>query len=229
MPAPAGTAVASSLPMSDADPDPPPTIVRRPYFLRPPVQELPPPRADVTRAAITTVILIAVFSYGFYVMVDWDFESGTVRRQLDKATDDLASGARVLNDYARRNGKVMPEGPEQTLSEEFAAYYGELQGGSALAVERGRQLRGDVFSPGRSRSAPLRCVVEGNAWALASRGPDMDWDLDVATLRGDLLNETLSEAARTMAYDPSNGAASSGDLWVTSDGGSSFAAHKDKP
>lgn len=215
-------------PTPNASPAPPDGPLRRPRFLRPPVQETPPPRAEVARAAVVAALLIALLSYGAYTMVDWDFEGGTVKRLLDDAAKDLASAARTVDEYARRRGQALAPADGDVLGEELAAFYAELQGGSALALERGRQVRGDVFAPGRGRSVPLRHVAVDGAWALVSRGPDRDWDTPVEQLRADLAAATISATSRHHAYDPTNGAMSSGDLWVTSNAGASFAERKER-
>lgn len=211
-------------PLPDATP---PATLRRPRFLHPPVQEAPPPRGEVMRAAIISALLIALLSYAAYTMVDWDFEGGTVKRQLDDATRDLASAARSVDEYARRRGRALEPAEGDALAEELAIFYAELQGGSALALERGRQVRGDVFAPGRGRTAPLRHVAIDGDWALASRGPDRDWDIEPEALRSDLATGAIAATSCLHAYDPTNGALSSGDLWVTSNAGASFAERKE--
>ncbi|MEQ8818727.1 MAG: hypothetical protein RLY93_00655 [Sumerlaeia bacterium] len=183
-----------------------------------PQQGAPPSSPDPTRqaaerqAAIFVILAIVAGAIFFFVVMDFDVEAHRTGRKLARVEEDLMVAQNTLMAMALREGS-MPE-PEVGAAPPLAlsGFYAQARGGQPYWQEKGRLARLDVFSPGKPYRDPFFYGLWNGRWILASQGPDGDRDVTTETLTR--LAEEGEELPLGLRYNPTNGALSSGDIWV---------------
>ena len=170
------------------------------------------PRAELARLGLLVALGVAAAAFALYFLADVDIGRRKVDQKVERQLRDLLLAQASLQALAARDGA--PPAPEDgALPVDFAARHAALHGGAPFHQEVGRLARLDLFAPSGPHREPLFYAVAGQSWVLASRGPDGAFGIP------DGISERLGTASaeawlKARTYDPTNGAASEGDLWV---------------
>lgn len=149
---------------------------------------------------------VGLVAFLLFFVVDIDLGSRKVRQQVDRAMRDmLLAEAAIARMGLSQEG--LPQAVDGVLPPEFSQRYADLHGGAPFYQELGRLARLDMFHPDGPHRGPMRFHRDGGHWILLSRGPNLAYD----TPEGYFPDR---QSINLTAYDPTNGAASAGDLWV---------------
>ncbi len=161
----------------------------------------------VTGLQVAGVILAAGLI--LHPLLTRDIEAHKVGQRVDRAMKYLLMAEGSLSAWQDKTGAPMASRDGALPTEEFIDWFAKRRGGQPLFREEGRVSRLDMFGPSGPFIDPLLYRDDGASWVLASRGPDGDFDVP-----DDALAANAEERLAVLAYDPTNGIYSSGDLWV---------------
>ncbi|MCB2153359.1 hypothetical protein KQI84_00605 [bacterium] len=164
--------------------------------------------------AILLVVLCALFPDDIGELLGTGSRNATQR-----ARSDMRSIATAIESYWVDHRSYFPivDGEDFPLQRHFVEPYldSDLQFFLDPYSDKGRfrlYHNGRVFTRSHDKGTlPYGYWKNGNLWILVSRGPDLDLDLTPEVLEQNLSSDisTLS----TWTFDPTNGAASSGDVF----------------
>ena len=183
---------------------------------------MPNPRAEPPQWTRSTMIrtgfgvagLIILSALLCFALLTGSIRERKVMQKAERAMKDFRALSYHLDAYLADTGNIPPLTREETVPDWFTGYMAERMGGAPLHYDEARYHRLDVFSADKPYAQPFYYEVEGMDWLLASRGPDGSLDITSGTLV--LEDKEFWAALRSRAYDPTNGALSSGDLFLSS-------------
>ena len=174
-------------------------------------------KAEVQRTAIGVLLALLAITAFLLFGVDWNIERHKAQQKLDRVHRDLSLAGATLENLRRTQGNCPPPGEGYALPEAISQHFAETRGGAPYYQEVARYLRLDLFSPGAPHSEPLIYYLDrpSGHWLLLSRGPDRDVDLGPAALQASPRPEGFPSEWMLQSHDPTNGVASSGDIWIS--------------
>ncbi|MCB2154309.1 preprotein translocase subunit SecE [bacterium] len=167
-------------------------------------------KAELRRTGIAVSLAVLVIAALLFFGVDWNIERRKAQQKLERLYRDLMIVQVTLNQMQRADG-AFPAPAEGALPKSISEFYARNQGDAPYYQDLARYLRLDLFAAEGPQRAPLGYWVkeDGDRWIVISRGPDQDFDLTEDTVR------TWEPSKWLLAtYDPTNGVASSGDIWI---------------
>ncbi|MDK2971306.1 MAG: hypothetical protein PWP23_1061 [Candidatus Sumerlaeota bacterium] len=167
------------------------------------------------RTALWLAVILAVIAVGMFTFLTRSIRSQKVNQKLEKGLGDLMGARAALEDYAKATGLPFAPAEDGSLPPEYVEHFAAMRGGQPYYRELGRYSRLDVFSPGKPYKEPLAYFVRESIWLLVSRGPDGAFQVPPTILNDETEQADLVDRLLTLSYDPTNGAESSGDLWMS--------------
>lgn len=167
------------------------------------------------RTAVQVGAILLIAAAGLFLLLTRSIREHKVGQKTERAVRDLLAAQAAIESFTRREGEPFAPAEDNSLPTSFSEHFARLRGDAPFHREQGRIARLDVFALPRAYGEPLAYHVDGPWWVLASRGPD-----GVLDVTPDLFKTTSDPAARLdallrLSYDPTNGAESRGDLWVS--------------
>lgn len=171
-----------------------------------------PTRKDMVRLGVQVGLVVLGAGALLQLVLTRDVEMHKIAQRTARAERYLVMAHDAVESWKREKGSPMPAEGAALPDGPFVDWFASRMGGEPHWREEGRVARLDMFGPSGPFRDPLLYAVAGDEWILVSRGPDGDFDVSADVLAGDGARERLA----ALTWDPTNGAAGSGDLWTGS-------------